>query len=158
MEIPAVLGPTIELNLTTHLPTTPLPKIDTSLPTLLYTSYNLDPYWRVHEKANRILLLEPSHFKKHPVSERVLHFILELAKNIENIQVFSGELYELLEVNDNHKNDPRYISKEHPLFQHFPGTKDPRDWIYPEVTGYYPSFFSYWRQCQKALKNRAGLS
>jgi hypothetical protein len=35
----------------------------------------------------------------------------------------------------------------------YPGIKDDRDWMFPTVTGYYPSFFSYWKKCERALKH-----
>jgi deoxyribodipyrimidine photo-lyase len=45
-----------------------------------------------------------------------------------------------------------FIAKEHPAFTYYPGIKDSRDWMYPQVTGYYASFFSYWKQCGKYIK------
>lgn len=126
---------------------------DTSLPLLLYTSYNLDPLWRKNEKANRVLLLEPSHFRQFPVSENVMRFILQLAAQIEGLQVFTGEVGEIPGI----REFPAVISKEHPAFRHFPGTRDERDWIFPGVTGYYPSFFRYWSQCKTAWKKNRDI-
>jgi len=44
-----------------------------------------------------------------------------------------------------------FIAKEHPVFSYYPGIKDSCDWMFPQVTGYYPSFFSYWKKCEKYL-------
>jgi deoxyribodipyrimidine photo-lyase len=145
MEVPAILKDTSPLALQTLLPKKVKPIVDTSLPLVIYTACNLDPLWKQDIKANRILVLEPSHFRQHPVSEKVLNFILDLAKNIEGIQVFSGQIQELPELS----SFPVIYSKEHPLNKHFPGIKEQRDWIFPEVKGFYNSFFSYWSKCRE---------
>ncbi len=148
--VPNVLKSTIDLNLKTHLPIIPSPSIDTTKPTLIYNSYNLDPLWRKDDEVNRILLLEPSHFQKFPVSERVIAFIINLSENIPDIKLMVGEVSGLIEL---YKNLPLglngLISKEHPAFTHYPGIKDERDWMYPEVKGYFNSFFSFWKKCEK---------
>lgn len=149
--IPNALQSTVDLNLTTQLPPGIKPTIDSTKPTLIYNSYNLDPLWRKNEDVNRIVLLEPSHFKQFPVSEKVIAFVLNLAKNIPNYQLMVGEVSELKEL---YAKTPLslngLISKEHPAFKHYPGLKDERDWIYPHATGYFPSFFSFWKKCRKS--------
>lgn len=158
MNIPETLKGTSSLTLQTILPENVSPFVDTSLPLVIYTSYNLDPLWKQDIKANRILLLEPSHFKQYPVSERVINFILDLAKNIKGLRVFSGEINEIPQL----MHFPAIYSKEHPLTNHFPGIKEDRDWMFPEIKGYYNSFFSYWAKCQKnkysAEKKSAALA
>jgi deoxyribodipyrimidine photo-lyase len=116
--------------------------LDRNLPTLVYNSYNLDPHWRKTEQANRILLLEPSHFKKFPVSEKVLKFVIELSTNNEGIQCWVAEIDELTKLVDGNT----IISKEHPAFMHYPGAKDERDWLFPAVKEYFPSFSTYWKK------------
>ena len=132
-----------------------MPIIDTTKPTLIYNAYNIDPLWRKAESVNRVLLLEPSHFNKYPVSEKVIGFILELAKNITGIQVYCGEVSTLQSLYKNNllSVSEAFIAKEHPAFSHYPGIKDNRDWMYPEVTGFYPSFFSYWKRCKKTWRD-----
>jgi deoxyribodipyrimidine photo-lyase len=147
MEIPEVLQQTVDLSLQTVLPKADTVNIDPSKPVLIYNSYNLDPNWRKEEEVNRILLLEPSHFANYPLSEKVVQFILDLAKNIGGIQLFVGEFEELLTLTDN----APIISKEHPAFEHYTGTKDSRDWMFPQVTGYFNSFFSFWKKCERYL-------
>ncbi len=147
-EIPEPLQANTNLSLQTKLPKTTLPSVDSNLPILLYNSYNLDPLWRKDEPANRILLLEPSHYSKYPVSEKVLSFIIQLATdNIPGLQIFSGEIADLPGI----KSCPSVYSKEHPAFMHYPGQKDSRDWLVPEVGGYFPSFFGYWKKIEKYL-------
>ncbi|RNL52510.1 FAD-binding domain-containing protein [Pedobacter jejuensis] len=153
MEIPDVLLETIDLKLETILPETEKPTIDTSKPTIIYNSYNLDPQWRKDEDANRILLLEPSHFSKYPVSERVIQFVIDLSKNIPGIQVFVGEISELVTFYDGSELniEKAIISKNHVAFKHYPGIKDDYEWMFPEVTGEYSSFFKYWKRCKAYL-------
>lgn len=149
MEIPTVLKNTENLLLKTKLPeNTKTLNIDLNSPTLIYTNYNLDPMWRCNEKANRILLLEPSHFEKYSISDTVLNFILELSKNIPNVKVFVGEFSELKK----HTKESTLYFKEHPAYIHFSGVKDERDWIFPDINAYFTSFFKFWKQAEKQLK------
>jgi len=148
MEIPEVLKERSDLSLLTKLPTTSVPVTEKDLPVLLYNAYNLDPLWHAGEKANRILLLEPSHYLKYPVSDKVLAFILALSQNIEGIQVFTGEFDDLKAVC---QEDITY--KQHPAFRHYRGTAEAYDDLFPEVTGYFHSFFAYWKRCEKYLKD-----
>ena len=154
MPIPDALKETTVLDLKTNLPQTTSLKIDTTIPTLIYNSYNLDPIWRKLEKVNRVLLLEPSHFNQYPVSDKVIEFIIGLSKNIEGIQIFTGEIEEIKNIYkaDNVWDDQKIISKEHPSFTYYPGMMVQRDWMFPEVTGYYPSFFSFWKKAERSLK------
>ena len=109
MDIPNILIETIDLNLSTLLPENKIVKIDNSKPTLLYNFYNLDPNWRKDEDVNRILILEPSHFEKYPVSGKSIQFMLDLSDNIDNIQVYVGELSDLKST----YKISNIISKEH---------------------------------------------
>lgn len=152
MDIPENLRATSSLILQTTLPNTPLPKIDSSIPTLIYNSYNLDMEWYKGENVNRVLLLEPSHFKKYPVSQKVLQFILALSKNIDGIQIYSGEISYIIDSYPNSAMASNYIiSKEHPTANHFPGVKISRQWMFPEVSSYHPSYFSFWKKCEMHL-------
>lgn len=148
IDIPDALKETINISFETKLPGSKIPEFDTTLPLLIYNSYNLDPLWRKEMKANRVLLIEPSHFKTYPVSEKVIDFILQLSKNIEGIQLFVGELNEIPYINQ----FQAIYSKENPAFKHYPGIKDERDWLFPEVKGFYNTFYSYWEKCEKYLK------
>lgn len=159
MDSPATLEKRITLKLTTNLPQTKQPELDTTKPTLIYNSYNLDPLWRKNEKVNRVLLLEPSHFKKFPVSDKVMAFITALAGNIKGIQIFTGEVKALTAIYKKHGvKDPVFISKEHPSCTHYPGTKDERDWMFPAITGFHKSYSAYWKKADKLLKEMKGTN
>ncbi len=146
-EIPHSLKETATIHLTTNLPNRRNIKIDSTLPLLIYNSYNLDPLWRSDMKANRVLILEPSHFKQYPVSNKVIDFIIGLSKNIKDIQIFTGEINEIPFL----KDIQVIYSKEHPAFKHLPGNKDKRDWLFPDIEGQHNSFFSYWKKCLRQL-------
>jgi len=146
MGIPEVLAETPLLDLKTTLPKSDEIIINDSKPTCIYNFYNLDPLWKEEETVNRILLLEPSHFKDYPVSKKTIDFTLDLAKNIDGIQVYVGEFKDLVSA---YQLNQVYF-KEHPLNTHFEGIEEPRDWMF-EVQGYYRSFFAFWKKCKKQL-------
>jgi deoxyribodipyrimidine photo-lyase len=136
-------------------------------PFCIYNSFNLDPLWHADESMNRILLLESNHFEHFPVTEKVLQFIVDLATtNIPGIQIFIGNFEDLSQLIQTHpigeNNTNKSIAsqeskaviyfKEHPTTLHYKGIQEARDWLFPEVNGYYPSFFGYWKKCERYLK------
>ncbi|NHM07515.1 deoxyribodipyrimidine photolyase [Flavobacterium sp. CYK-4] len=149
MPIPEILQSAENLTLKTYLPSFPELVLDKNLPCCIYNFYNLDVNWSMDFDANQILLLEPSFFDRYPVSDKTIDFVLDLATNIPNIQVFVGEFNTLKKLTGS--SEIHY--KEHPTNVHYQGTMHTRDWIFDEVKGYYPSFFSYWKKCEKYLKN-----
>jgi deoxyribodipyrimidine photo-lyase len=150
LPIPAILQTIQSPTLNKELPSSREPVIDITKATLVYNSYNLDPRWHEGENVNRILLLEPSHFKKYPVGANVIQFILALSANIPACQIMVAEVSELAKLhNDSPMREQGIVSKEHPAFTHYPGIKEERDWMFPSVSGYQPSFFSFWKQANK---------
>jgi len=148
LAVPAVLREKATLSLLTILTESDLMN-EQYKNVFIYNSYQLDPYWHSGESGQRVLLLEPAHFEKYPVSEKVLSFIIELAKqNIPELKIFTGSFHELKQ---KFSNSTIYF-KEHPLTQHYKGIQDPREWMFPEVSGYFPSFFAYWKKCEKYLR------
>jgi deoxyribodipyrimidine photo-lyase len=101
-----------------------------------------------------VLLLEPSHFNQYPVSDKVIEFIIGLSKNIEGVQICTGEIEVIKNIYkaNNVWDDQKVISKEHPAFAYYPGIKDQRDWMFPEVNGYYPSFFGFWKKAERSFR------
>ncbi len=144
--IPEVLRDIVDLQLKTPLPQHSPIAIDEKLPTLLYNLYNLDPFWKKDMVANRILLLEPKHFRDYPVSQRTIDLVLALSKNIKGIQVFVGEFDSLL--HSYSLGDIYY--KEHPFNTHYQGIQESRDRMF-DVQGYHPSFFAFWKKCKREL-------
>lgn len=146
-ETPAQLCDTQKVILETELPVTSEVQLNSTLPTFLYNYYNLDPLWHKDEPGNRILLLEPDFFSNYPVSKDCIHFMLALSKNIPDMQIYVGSFKSFL---DKYKVKNSYY-KEHPLNSGYIGNIEERDWIAEGVSGYYPAFFSYWKQVEKHL-------
>lgn len=148
-EIPDELKELTGLVLKTNLPSNESFIINDSLPFCVYNFYNLDSNWLKNIEANRILILEPSFFRTYPVCDKTIDFILDLSKNIPNIQIFVGEFEDLFQT----VASDRIHFKEHPTNMHYRGVTHTRDWMFEEVKGYYPSFFAYWKECEKHMKN-----
>jgi deoxyribodipyrimidine photo-lyase len=148
MHIPEVLEDKSNFFPSVSLPENRKPVLQNDVPVIVYNSYNLDPLWHAGEPASRVLLLEPAHFKKHPVSDKVIQFIVDLSENIEGIQIFTGNFDELKAL----CGSSEIIFKAHPTTKHYEGTAEKYDELFPEVTGYFPSFSAYWKKCAKYLK------
>ena len=144
MEVPKALQQTVTLDLQTKLTAESSVTINPEKPTLIYNYYNLDPNWRSDVDANRILLLEPSVFKRYPVSDNAMNFALGLSKNIPDIQLYVGEFDQI----QPGLSPGQTYFKEHPLNGHYTGIEDSRDWMF-SVSGYFPSFFAFWKKCRK---------
>ena len=77
------------LSLSTLRPESDSLVLDSQKPLCIYTDYSVNPDWMMDIEANRILVLSPSHFERFPVSEKVIEFIIRLAKdNISGVQVY----------------------------------------------------------------------
>lgn len=148
METPKVLLDTTPFEVKTNLNEIKNTSHLENKASLVYNYYNLDPSWHSEETFQRILLFEPSVFKKHPVSSKCINFALELSENIPNIKIYIGEFDELLQ----HIDIDKIRFKEHPLNNNYKGVEEARDWI-SNVEGYFPSFFSFWKKCKKEIIN-----
>ncbi len=148
LPIPKPLAPIVQPQFETPVPLNQSIRFKEGLPTLIYNFYNLDPLWKKNIDANRVILLEPSHFQKYPVSKKSIDFMLDLSKNISDAQIYVGSF-------DSLQKDyalGKVFYKEHPLNRHYQGIEEPRDWMF-QVKGYYPSFFAFWKKCKKEMKN-----
>lgn len=145
--VPRQLVATQKLVLQTVLPQSDSLRLDNSLPIFIYNYYNLDCNWHMNETGNRILLIEPDFFEAYPISKKCMEFMLALSKNIPGMQVYVGSFQTLK------KQIPSntIYYKEHPLNIGYSGIEEPRDWITETVSGYFPSFFSYWKKVEKEL-------
>jgi len=93
-------------------------------------------------------LIEPDFFAKYPVSKKCINFMLALSEHIKDIQIYTGSFQSFTR----HYKATTIYYKEHPLNNGYIGKKEERDWITEEVTGYYPSFFAFWKKAEKHLK------
>ena len=93
--------------------------------------------------------------------------LIDLAKtNIPGLKIFIGNFEDLnqilqtksitanasVEDTQSEKSKPVIYFKEHPTTLHYKGIQETRDWLFPEVNGYYPSFFGYWKKCERYIK------
>ncbi|MDE3248515.1 MAG: deoxyribodipyrimidine photolyase [Bacteroidota bacterium] len=152
LPVPGSLQESIPFTPRSVLPATPANfSLDPSLPLLLYHSFQLDPRWRKDQPANRVLILEPSHFEKYPVSEKVVQFIVGLANtNIPGIQIFTGEVHQIPGL----KMVPGIYSVEHPSSTHYPGIRDPYPWMFPNIDGYFSSFSAFWKKAELTISKK----
>lgn len=153
INVPDILSTIIAPNLKTNLPNSDTIDIHSNKPFCVYSFYNLDCKWMEEVDANRILLLEPSFFKKYPVSDQTIDFILALSENISNIKVVVGDYEDIFR--DVDRQEIHF--KEHPTNKHYNGIEHSRDWLFEDIKGYYPSFSAYWKKCEKYL-NRLSIS
>lgn len=112
----------------------------------LYTPWTLDPQWRREETAQRILIIDPTFFNRYPGSADVFDFIVRQGKTvIPELQVFIGRPHELHGIGE--ADEVRAIA--HPTNRDWLVQFDEPQWLFPEVSGYYPSFFKYWQAVTK---------
>lgn len=141
LNIPGQLAKSQNRNFETKLPDTdPDFVINPDLPILLYNWYNLDFNWHAEMKANRVLLLEPEVFKRYPISEKGVNFMLALSKNIPNIQIFVGEFSQL----HSKYQRSKFIFKQHPL-NNYSGVEENRNFLNKGNSKQAKSFFSFWK-------------
>lgn len=120
--------------------------IDPNLPIFIYDFYQMDPNWKKNWEGNRIFLMRPHFFQEFPSSPKTLDFIYGLSQNIPNLKFFWGEWDEIVPHLKN--TNPIVYFKEHPTNKEYVGIEEERDWIFPKVRGYFPSFFAYWKKCE----------
>ena len=122
-------------------------ELENSKITVVYNYYNLDNDWMTELECQRVLLIEPSIFKQFIISQKCMRFMVELAQNIPNIQIFVGEFSALKKK----VGSAKIHFKEHPLNAHYTGIAHPREWI-SDTKGYYSSFFGFWKKCEKQIR------
>ena len=118
---------------------------------VIHNYYQLDPQFQSAIAGTRLLLLEPSVFKRYPIASHCVDFMLSLAMEIPNVQVFVGEFDDLVGALGPFGH-VEIVYQEHPLNRHYRGTEISRDWLAPEVEGSFSSFFSYWKKVEKSLR------
>ncbi|MFC6267537.1 FAD-binding domain-containing protein [Frigoriflavimonas asaccharolytica] len=146
LQIPEILKDVEVLNLQTMLPKIENPILNNEK-TLVYNYYNLDFNWHLEDNFQRILLLETSHFKQFPVSEKCLDFALNLSENIPNIKIIISEFSDLNKI----ISKENIIYKEHPTNAHYLGIKEERETL-TNIYGDFPSFFNFWKKIKKVLQ------
>ena len=119
---------------------------------MLFNWYNLDSNWHHDMNANRILLLEPSVFQQYPISSSSVRFMLELASNIPNLIIYTGEFSEMKLLVDNKS----IYFKQHPM-QNYVGLEEKRKSMATIPEKELKSFFSYWKYIEPELRQEFNL-
>jgi len=117
--------------------------VDPDKPTLLYHPFWINKNWHQEIDANKIMLLTPSWFEKWPISPKVTNFIIELAKNIEGMQIVVSEFKDL-----DLPNKPIYV--EHQYTNQWVGAEEQIPLLFPKTPmRSFNSFSSFYKSCEK---------
>lgn len=142
MTTPSHLGAYEPFSLTTPYPETQEPPSVAGQDVYCYTPWTLDPTWRRAQSARRLLLIDPAWFDRFPVSELVMDFIVRQGQTVmPELEIFIGDIFAVPGID----GAAHIYAKPHPTNQHWPATFDGRELLFPEVRGYYQSFFKYWQ-------------
>lgn len=148
VDLPSALRQVTDLELKTPLPAPKPVSIAPHKPIFLYHAWALNPHWKADDDAERVLVLEPSHFERYPISEKRVQFILALAKNIPNLKIFVGEYHQVPGL----KDAPDVVFQAHPAVNHWRGYATSVQWMFPQLPQkMYGSCFSYWKKAQRYL-------
>ncbi len=114
----------------------------------LYTPWTLSPTC-APEADRRILVFDPEWFGEFPVSDQVHDFIVAQGQAvIPNLEVWYGNLGDI----PGYGEATARNAVAHPTNQTWPQvTYTAPDWLFPQVTGYFPSFFAYWQEAGRYL-------
>jgi len=113
----------------------------------LYTPWTLDPIWRQGESDRRILVIDPAWFDRYPVSDQVLDFITRQGTIvISDLEVHIGSVTEIHGIND----AVSVRAQMHQTNQDWSVEFDQVEKLFPAVSGYYKSFFAYWKVVEES--------
>jgi|GEM_PF-4858806 len=108
--------------------------------------WNLDPHCR-NEIKTHVLLIEPSHIQKYPISSKRLNWIETMAQNIHPHIIIIYENFETLRK----KTDANLYLKPYPCVNHWSGTKDSQGWMFDLNSKYFNRFFFILETPQKKI-------
>jgi deoxyribodipyrimidine photo-lyase len=79
------------------------------------------------------------------VSEKVMQFIIDLARDIPGMQIYVGEFSDLVK-----QLSREVYYKKHQSVTHWTGNGEEAELMFPDVPKKsYNSFTSFWKQCEK---------
>ncbi len=133
-----------DLELKTELPKSQIEEVDANLPVLLYSIWNLKPNWHSSKNAQRVLVLEPSHFNKYPINAKRMNFILDLAKNIPDLKIYVGEICHLKNLN----RCKDVLSIQYPTTEHWPGKREYRTFVFQNIMDKYREYDEFWADAE----------
>lgn len=155
MEIPDPLTERTELKLENKFPdSTAAPIGQTDKTVLLYSIWNLDSTWKQGEDVERVLWIKPSMHEEMALSPKRWAFVVHWANKVEGLKIFVGTKAELF---PDGTGQIKIITREYPETADWPGSRDEREWLYPQTTGYFKNFFSFWKEAQKEIEGLKSL-
>ncbi len=117
--------------------------VDENKPTLLYHPFWVNKNWHQKTDANKILLFTPSWFEKWPISPKVTNFIVELANDIEGMQIVVSEFKDL-----ELPNKPIFI--EHQYTNQWVGVVEQIPLLFTDTPmRSFNSFSAFYKSCEK---------
>ena len=120
-------------------------------PTMLYSIWTLTPEINTEETLDikqKVLLLEPSFFKSHPMSPQRITFILALAKNIKSLKILVSDIEQVTK----YINSENIYIHDHPAimkWHKYSNLITPQPKLFSNISGFFPSFFSFWKKVEK---------
>lgn len=115
----------------------------------LYTPWTLNPTWRKGTDSRKILVIDPVWFDRFPVSTEVFDFIVRQGQTvIPDLEVFIGRQFEIPGID----TADQVSTIAHQTNRDWLTDFDEPEWLFPEVSGYYPSFFKYWQAVMKRYR------
>ena len=120
---------------------------------VLYTPWTIDPAYAAQtaggSASRHILVIDPAWFDRLPVSDRVMNFIIEQGKVVvDGLEVFVGDATDIPGMSEATAVHTR-AHQTNRTWSDF-ATLDPVPRLFPEVSGYYKSFFAYWKAVEKS--------
>lgn len=151
-EVPAILMENYPLDLKTILPDIDFTSFKKGEKVVLHNSYTLNPEILKEEvSVKHLLLLEPDHYEKYPVSAKVLDFTIELAKS-----EFSDIIIRVDNFSSLRKDYPdvEFHFEDHMTTKHYKGINHTKTMI-SEKDAPLNSFFKFWNYHLKLWKKKS---
>lgn len=117
--------------------------------TWLYSMWTLDANWTPTEQIDvqKILMIDKADLLLFPMSSKRISFILDLAKNIEDIKIFYGNISDL----NNALLSTAVYRKSHPAIKKWIGKETDHEYMFPQVQNIPGGFMSFWKKCEPYL-------
>ena len=120
---------------------------------MMYSIWTLDPKWAPNQDSlksfRKILLIDKEELADFPMSDMRINFILELSKNIKDLNIVVASKAEIINwANINQKNIYR---KNHPALYDWPGIVSEAEYLFPQISKVPRGFMSFWKKCEVYL-------
>lgn len=154
VECPAVLRTHEPFAMSMSYPVSTVERSVAGQSVVLYTPWTLSLL--PDTSADRhIVVFDPFWFDRFPVSVAVRDFIVtQGAIVIPGLEVWSGDMAAIPGMS----GATRCATRRHQTNAQWQGVsyQEP-DWLFPQVEGYFPSFFAYWQKASRYLSCDASL-